>query len=178
MPEFDSTTRYAPVANQPGYCVGTDGSIWSRWKVGSKKPGGELLSSWHRVRGTLNDSGYIMVCFRTKRLHRLHRIILETFVGPCPPGMEACHDPDRDRKNCALSNLRWDTRKSNHADQAKHGTKPIGERKPSAKLTEADVVQIREQVSSGASRKEVAASFGIHRAHLNSICRHRFWSHV
>src|SRR5882672_11435807 len=37
-----------------------------------------------------------------KVLH--HRIILETFTGPCPPGQEARH-VDGDRSNNQLSNL-------------------------------------------------------------------------
>jgi hypothetical protein len=30
----------------------------------------------------------------------VHRLVLAAFVGPCPPGMEACHFPDRDPMNC------------------------------------------------------------------------------
>lgn len=51
----------------------------------------------------------------------IHRLVLEAFMGPCPPGMECCHK-DLDRSNEALSNLRWDTRSANTLDAVKHRT--------------------------------------------------------
>lgn len=51
----------------------------------------------------------------------VHRLVLIAFVGPCPQGMEACHN-DGNPANNHLSNLRWDTHKSNMEDKVKHGT--------------------------------------------------------
>lgn len=51
----------------------------------------------------------------------VHRLVLEVFVGPCPPGMEACHN-DGDPTNNHLGNLRWDTHFENVQDIARHGT--------------------------------------------------------
>ena len=51
----------------------------------------------------------------------VHRLVLEAFVGPRPEGMEGCHN-DGNTQNNKLENLRWDTRKNNHADSVKHGT--------------------------------------------------------
>lgn len=60
---------------------------------------------------------------RNGRLERpqVHRLVLETFVGPCPPGMEACHN-DGNPANNHVSNLRWDTGSSNMLDKRRHGT--------------------------------------------------------
>lgn len=52
----------------------------------------------------------------------IHRLVLEAFVGPCPPRMEACHDPDRNTANNRLTNLRWDTRQANMQDAVRHGS--------------------------------------------------------
>ena len=52
---------------------------------------------------------------------RVHRLVLEAFVGPCPEGMEGCHN-DGDASNNALSNLRWDTSSANKQDMIRHGT--------------------------------------------------------
>lgn len=55
------------------------------------------------------------------RRRRVHTLVLEAFVGPCPAGMEGCHnngDPTDNRPG----NLRWDTRSSNQADAVAHGT--------------------------------------------------------
>lgn len=55
------------------------------------------------------------------RMVAIHVLVLETFVGPRPPGMHACHN-DGDPANNRLENLRWDTPKANMADRDRHGT--------------------------------------------------------
>lgn len=52
---------------------------------------------------------------------RVHRLVLQAFVGPCPDGMEGCHN-DGDATNNQIGNLRWDTSLSNSLDMARHGT--------------------------------------------------------
>lgn len=56
---------------------------------------------------------------RRKRVP-VHRLALEAFVGPCPEGMEGCHN-DGDSTNNRIENLRWDTSASNKLDIVKHG---------------------------------------------------------
>jgi hypothetical protein len=51
-----------------------------------------------------------------------HALVLMTFVGPCPPGMEARHFPDRKGTNNALSNLSWGTKLQNANDRRIHNT--------------------------------------------------------
>lgn len=46
----------------------------------------------------------------------VHLYVLETFVGPRPEGMQACHG-DGDPANNRLSNLRWDTCSNNNLDK-------------------------------------------------------------
>lgn len=53
----------------------------------------------------------------------VHQLILETFVGPKPDGMEGCHYPDSDKSNNRLDNLRWDT----HGENAKDKYRDRGE---------------------------------------------------
>ena len=52
---------------------------------------------------------------------RVHRLVLEAFIGPCPDGMEACHANDIKSDN-RLINLRWDTRAANQKDSVRNGT--------------------------------------------------------
>ena len=55
-----------------------------------------------------------------RRTYRVHRLVLEAFVGPCPDGLESCHWDD-DPTNNQLSNLRWDTSTANKHDMARNG---------------------------------------------------------
>jgi len=50
----------------------------------------------------------------------VHRLVLEAFVGPCPEGMQGCHN-DGDCTNNHVSNLRWDTPLENNLDKIRHG---------------------------------------------------------
>lgn len=55
-----------------------------------------------------------------KKSHLVHRLMLEAFDGPCPPGLEGCHRNDIPTDN-RIENLRWDTRESNMRDVVLNG---------------------------------------------------------
>lgn len=67
--------------------------------------------------------GYLTVCLigpdGSKRSKRVHRLVLESFVGPCPAGFMACHFNDVPGDN-RLSNLRWASRSENHVDAVRN----------------------------------------------------------
>ena len=95
------------VVDFPNYSVTQSGRIWSRKR-------GQWLSPY------LDDGGYQKVrLFNAKgaKLLFLHRIVLLTFVGPCPDGMEGLHK-DNNKLNCCLDNLYWGTRSENLRDLA------------------------------------------------------------
>jgi hypothetical protein len=48
-------------------------------------------------------------------------MVLEAFVGPRPPGKEACHGPEGHLDN-SVANLRWDTRTNNILDAVREGS--------------------------------------------------------
>lgn len=58
-----------------------------------------------------------------RQTRKVHRMVLESFVGLAPDGMVCCHN-DGDPSNNRLENLRWDTPSANMLDRVKHGTDP------------------------------------------------------
>ena len=71
-----------------------------------------------------NNSGYVLLTLRDaegmRQTRTAHRLVLETFRGPCPPGQEARHlngDPLDNR----LENLEWGTKAENEEDKFTHG---------------------------------------------------------
>lgn len=54
----------------------------------------------------------------------VHHLVLAAFVGPRPPGMEACHYDD-DKTNGQLSNLRYASRSENTLDRVRNGIHPM-----------------------------------------------------
>lgn len=120
-------------------------------------------------------NGYLTVSLGG-RSFCVHDLVLRAFVGPPPAGMEACHE-DGHRPNVALSNLRWDTRKANIADQDRHGTKAVGTKKPWAKLTEETVRQVRS-LKGKHSQSKLAKMFGVSPSAIQSVHDGRTWKHV
>lgn len=53
---------------------------------------------------------------------RIHRLVIEAFVGPRPEGLQCCHNDGNPRNN-RVENLRWDTQSSNMQDMFRHGTR-------------------------------------------------------
>lgn len=94
-----------------------------------------------------NRFGYMQVALHkngSQITKRVGKLVLLTFVGPPPAGCETRHFPDRDITNNRLCNLSWADHTTNIRDRFYHGTHSIGVKNPSAKLTETDVVWIRE----------------------------------
>jgi hypothetical protein len=89
-------------------------------KGGNQPAAGRTRNVPVRLRTRPDKGGYYRVCLDKNgkvRSFLVQRLVLETFVGPCPDGMEACHYPDSNKANNALSNLRWDTRLENVKDK-------------------------------------------------------------
>lgn len=71
-----------------------------------------------------NGAGYPVVVLSAngeRRNEYVHRLVLESFVGPCPDGMQACHN-NGNPSDSRLENLRWDSPSSNMLDKQVHGT--------------------------------------------------------
>ncbi len=123
MPEFDSTIEYRDIPGYFGYKIGSDGSVWSCRTCGGYYNKANRLTSRWKLKKPHRDRGYVRVCLRRdgKDCYReVHILLLESFVGPRPQGMQACHDPDPDRSNNRLDNLRWDTQSENALDRSRY----------------------------------------------------------
>lgn len=124
----------------------------------------------------LHPAGYPIVSLKGKT-HRVHRLVLEAFVGPPADGQECCHN-NGTPSDCRLENLRWDTRKANHADKKRHGTSNEGERSAMARLTAGCIERIRDLTACGVPRREIAQRFDIHVEHVTAIRSGHRWRHL
>lgn len=107
----------------------------------------------------------------------VHRLVAEAFIGPIPDDKVVCHG-DGDATNNRVENLRIDTRSANEADKVAHGTSPRGERNHRAKLTEAEVIEIRQRRKSGEPAFRLATAYQTSAQNVTSICTRRSWKHV
>lgn len=157
--------KYRLVVGDARYRVGNDGSVWSRCKLGHPSLVDDV-SEWRRLKPRLS-AGYPSVNIRRSTRY-VHDLSLTAFVGPRPPGREACHR-NNDKTDNRLSNLRWGTHTENYADL---GDYHRGEKHPQAKLTATDVREIRQ---STLTHKALAKRYGVARTTISSVVRRERW---
>lgn len=104
----------------------------------------------------------------------IHRLVLETFFGPCPKGMQ-CRHIDGNKLNNHYKNLKWGTCSENQLDRATHGTSNRGEQHGNCKLSVDDVVQIRI-FAREFGYKKTAKMFEISPTNVGHIVRRESWA--
>jgi hypothetical protein len=124
------------------------------------------------LKGNINSpSGHLMVNMAGRREY-IHRLVLESFVGECPPGLECRHLNGRATDN-RLENLAWGTALENHEDRRVHN----GGTHPRSKLTPAQVLTIREEIGSS-SQRALASKYGVSLRTIQLIVHRLTWKHI
>lgn len=175
LPQIDGV-QLRHIDGWVGYAVGDDGSVWSCLKTGPSK----CFAGWRRLKPT-NQRGRLAVDLSNgkKKLKRsVHTLVLEAFVGPRPDGCVARHVVTNDATNNCLWNLQWGTSSENEADKVRHGTKIVGEAMHNAKVTAADVVEMRRLSSLGMTFVEIGRSYNISATQVSNIVSKKQWSHI
>lgn len=163
-----------------GFCnhyeVSTLGRIRRRTRAYTGSPIGFLLTP--KQRKSCGGHFQVALCSGgTVKDFYVHRLVLTAFVGPCPDGMQACHN-DGNPANNALSNLRWDSVKANRADARRHGTMSRGSRHHMAKFTEDEVREVRNLVAAGVTQLSLAKRFGVKASVICNMVKRKTWKHV
>lgn len=123
------------------------------------------------------SKGYLLVSLwldgKSQRLS-IHRLVLEAFVSPCPPGLQGRH-LDGDQRNNRLENLAWGTAQQNADDREEHGRTARGGAFPQTKLSEDDVVAIR---SSNETLAVLAERYGVDQSNISCVRLRKTWKHI
>lgn len=164
-----SGVEYRIVNGLSDYAVGDDGTVWSKRK-----------GPWKKLNPLVRHHGYLYVCLfgaPGERFNfRVSRLVLTTFVGPCPNGYQACHFPDDDRANNRLANLRWDTPKENLKDIKRCGKR---RRNRTEKLTTDQIILIREQYASGKmSLSSLGRMYEVNKTAIHKIVTGVNWTDI
>ena len=110
----------------------------------------------------------------------VHKLMLLAFVGERPDGY-VCRHLNGNALDNRISNLCWGTQRENIQDAIKHGTAVClrhGEESICAKLTEADVLRIKELYAQGYKQKEIAELFPVTQRHISDIVNNKTWKHL
>lgn len=125
---------------------------------------------WH---GPLVHGGYGH--FRVNRSKQYaHRFAYELYCGPIPAGLRVRHKCDN--PGCVNpDHLILGTQLDNMADCIARGRFCRGEDKPWAKLTEAQVLEIR---TLSLPQRAIAALYGVGRSTIRQVLSGQTWAHV
>lgn len=134
----------------------------------------------HIFKPKTGNSGYLEIGLGpmgARRWHLLHRLVARAFLGEPPTDKHEVAHKDGVKANIHFRNLRWATHSENEADKKAHGTfrhaSYKGEAHPGAKLTDVDVLSIRQDLASGVSRKVLALRHGVTGAHIYRVATGR-----
>jgi hypothetical protein len=153
----------------------------------------------------MNEKGYGMLkAANLRRPHLAHRVSWEIHNGPIPEGLWVLHNcPGGDNPACVnpahlwlgdqFDNMRDCAAKGRHgsvthperrARGERHGSKTHperfrrGEQANGAKLTDSDVLRIRDLFASGFTMTDLGKQFGVSRNHISRIVKQRVWRHL
>lgn len=112
-----------------------------------------------------------------RKNHRVHAVILETFVSLRQKGFHASHI-DGNPANNNVTNLLWETARENNLRKRDHGTMARGERHGIAKLTSDDVLKIRRFLARGFSSRKVASLFDMSQNAIMNIKNRITWGWI
>jgi hypothetical protein len=124
-------------------------------------------------------SGYKVVVIsvpggKPKGLYVHHEVLL-AFVGPRPEGMQVSH-LNGDNSDNRLCNLVYESPKSNAARRLEHGTSNSGERNGAARLTAAQVSEIRALRAEGTPVSDLLGRYPVSEAQIYRIVRGENWT--
>lgn len=146
-------------------------------------------SSLGRIRNTatnhimaqrLTKNGYMMVlisagCQKVTCCY-VHRLVCAAFNGAREK--QDVNHVNHSRSDNRIENLEWCSRKENMAHCRRAGRTLRGERNNGAKLSEAQVIEIRALAGKGLMQKDIATIYGVGNNTISRIVRGLRWNHV
>jgi hypothetical protein len=109
----------------------------------------------------------------------IHRMVAYCYCEN-PNDYKEVNHKDGNKMNNHYSNLEWCTRSQN----AKHGVdlglipRMQGERNGHSKLTEKEVIQIRQLYNQGVRIADLCRQFGLKSPAMHSLVNHKSWKHL
>jgi hypothetical protein len=175
----DSVEQWRPIPGWEGwYSISNHGRVRREMRMKGTLVGKILKASPDR-------KGYLYFNLRrpgTKKRMYAHIAVAVAFIGPCPIGHEVNHINGVPMDNHA-SNLEYLTHLENMRHAFRTGLKKNfdyckGEDNPAAKLTAANVIEIRKLFAAGWTLARVAARFSVTSTTACDIRKGKSWKSV
>jgi hypothetical protein len=107
---------------------------------------------------------------------KIHRLVLESFIGPCPTGFEGSHR-DGNNQNNFVDNLVWESPLENSKRKFVHGTVLQGENNPPAKLNRllVSLIKIKHKIDPTISQRTLGNLFGVSHTTIYGVLNGVYW---
>ncbi len=156
-----------------GYFIDENGVVWSdklRFKGDDKKL---------RIRKNIkNLYGYMQISLSNNGItgqFKIHRLVAETFI-PNIDNKPFVNHINGDKTDNRVENLEWCTGSENMRHAYKNGLlSAVGERNGQCKLTEEQVLLIREDER---KHQKIAQEYNVSRELISSIKKRQCWKHI
>jgi hypothetical protein len=175
--DLEEPERWLPVVDYEGlYMVSDLGNVRSLHKSARRRLRGDLLSP--AFAGEDPPHWCVSLTKGGKaKTWRIHRLVMEAFVGPCPEGQEVRHGPGGNLDS-RLVNLCYGTHTENVADMVRDGTRLRGEQVGGSRLTEQIVIECRRRYAAGETQTALCTEFGVSSAVLSQAITGARWAWV
>lgn len=133
------------------------------------------------LKPTLDRYGYLNVAIMRDGIvirGGVHRFVCMAFHGLPPEGLPHAAHRDGDKQNNRPGNLRWASIAENNEDRRAHGSHPMGNVLPHAKLTPAKVLEVLRLKGHGLSNEAIARRFGVSGVAIRKVLTGRSWRQV
>lgn len=178
MPDF-RTPRNTTRAMREDPATLTPEQLARFWAKVSKSPTVDGCWEWTGARmGGTHNYGQMRIQGTT---FYAHRISFEIHHGSVPDGMQVCHHCDHPpcvRPDHLFAGTAHDNTQDMVTKGRNAGRPHPGSSNGFAKLTEAQVEEIRARYVAGARQTALAAEFGVTQANISVIVRGDGWKHI
>ena len=169
-----SNTYYFYLKCRHNYEITKDGKVFSLnySKSGIKK----------QLKQFLRNGYYIVdLSFEGKsKTFYVHQLVCFSFLGKPMEKQVICHRNDI-RNDNRIENLYYGTQSGNMEDARKNSKLLIGEKASGVKLTNKDVIKIREEyfvTGYRSNRVALSKKYNVHPNTISSIINRQTWSHI
>jgi hypothetical protein len=164
------------------YQASSLGRIRSMTRRGRTCYGATRMLQGHVLTTSGGKRGYVRVPPNIADTQFVHRLVAMAFI-PNPKRLPVVNHKDGNKANNRPENLEWCTQGENvrHAFSTGLATKQRpgkGGLSPAAKLTEAQVIEIKKRIATGHRSIDLAAEYGVAKGTIGEIKAGRSWGHV
>jgi hypothetical protein len=162
------------------YQISDSGEVKSLGRFVNGKNGSKRWIKETILKPCYDGNGYLQSSLRIDgkfMANKTHRIVAQTFI-PNPDNLPQINHKNGNKEDCSVENLEWCTGEYNLKHAIETGlTDNVGIKNAAAKLTDSDVIKIKE-LKGKITHAKLAEMFNVTEPAIWKILNNRTWKHL